>query len=51
VPVGDSALGNLGQLLGGVVKSSTGTTSAASASPAASAAAGAACADGFCEAK
>ena len=49
VPMGDSALGYLGQLLGGVVKGKDASTAAASAAaPAASAASGAACADGAC---
>ena len=51
VPMGDSALGDLGQLLGGVVKSKdTSTATASAATPAASAASGAACADGACAA-
>ena len=49
VPMGDSALGYLGQLLGGVVKGKDTSTATASAiAPAASATADAACADGAC---
>jgi hypothetical protein len=49
VPMGDSALSYLGQLLGGMFKSkATTTASAVAASPAASAASGGACADGAC---
>ena len=44
VPMGDSALGYLGQLLGGVVKSKD-TSTATAASP------GSTCVDGSCEAK
>ena len=47
VPMGDSALGYLGQLLGGVVKSNA-AAKATAAAPAAAAASGAACADGAC---
>ncbi len=54
VPMGDSALGYLGQLLGGVVKSRADAAATGSAAaPAAEAAAGAgtACADGACAVK
>ena len=51
VPMGDSALGYLGQLLGGVVKSNTTAAKAAAAAPAAAATSGAACADGSCAVK
>lgn len=47
VPMGDSALGYLGQLLGGVVKSNT-AANASAAAPVASAAPSAAYADGAC---
>ena len=47
--MGDSALGYLGQLLGGLVKSKdTSTVSATAATPATSAATVPACADGSC---
>jgi hypothetical protein len=49
VPMGDSALSLLGQLLGGLVKSNT-AAKAAAAAPAAAAASGTACADGACAA-
>ena len=51
VPMGDSALGYLGQLLGGVVKSSTPAAKATAAGPAAEKETGAACADGACTVK
>lgn len=47
--MGDSALGYLGQLLGGVVKGKdTSPATASVATPTVEAAAGAACADGSC---
>ena len=48
VPLGDSALGYLGQLLGGLVKGKDTSTATASAAPPSAAASGAACADGAC---
>jgi len=53
VPMGDSALGYLGQLLGGVVKGNTpaATAKAFAAAPVAADAGGAACADGSCSVK
>ncbi len=48
VPMGDSALGYLGQLLGGLVKGNTPAAKASAATPAAPATPGAACADGSC---
>ena len=47
VPMGDSALGYLGQLLGGAVKGNA-PAKASTAAPAASAATGSACSDGAC---
>jgi hypothetical protein len=49
--MGDSALGFIGQLLCGVVKSSTPAAKSTAAVPAASAAPGAACANGSCAVK
>ncbi len=48
LPMGDSALGLLGQFLGGAVKSAGSATKASAPAPAASVASGAACADGAC---
>ena len=50
VPMGDSALGYLGQLLGGLTKGNN-AAKAAAAAPAVEAAAGSACADGACVVK
>ena len=50
VPMGDSALGYLGQLLGGLTKGKT-AAKADEVNPAVEAAAGAACADGACAVK
>ena len=50
MPMGDSALGALGQLLGGLTKGNT-AAKAAAVNPAGESAAGSACADGSCAVK